>query len=248
MSNSIDINRYFSKDEGWTAEVRVRINNLYVYFSQATSKKYKTETAAIKRLISRLESLFPIIPDLKKRVEEKYKELIEEEWNGEKYAEREDMEEALTFTKKQADQMTHVSCRFQLGKIRDYPVTRTSTELWGLPQYDLKDRIQNLDKESRAFKLFNENTCSVCLDTFKEVLDDKRHLVVTNCCHVLCCTCLDNILKKKKRNETALCPLCKVELEPDIFDLLALYIDLTINKNLPGVVFVDHGSDTESDS
>ena len=138
MSNSIDINRYFLKDKGWTAEVRICINNLYVYFSQATSKKYKTETAAIKRLISRLESLFPIIPNLKERVEEKYKELIEEEWDGEKYAEREDMKEALTFTSKQADQMTHVSCFFEFGKIRDFPVTRANTELWGLPQYDLR--------------------------------------------------------------------------------------------------------------
>ena len=144
----------------------------------------------------------------------------------------------LTFTKKQADQMTYISCFFEFGKIRHFPVTRANTELWGLPQYDLKDRIQNLDKESRAFKLFNENTCCICLETFKEVLDDERHLVITSCNNVLCCAWLDNMLKKKKRNETALCPLCKVELEPDIFDLLALYIDLTVIKNLPGVVFV----------
>ena len=76
MSCSIEISRYFLKDEGWTAQVRIRINYLYVFFSRASTKMYKTETAAVEKLTSQLESLFPIIPNLKERIEEKYKELM----------------------------------------------------------------------------------------------------------------------------------------------------------------------------
>ena len=146
MSCSIDINRYFLKDAGWTAEVRIRINNLYVYYSRATSKKYKTEAVALKKLVSQLESLFPIIPDLKERIEEKYKKLIEMDWNGDQNADREEMEEVLTFSQVQADQMTHVFCRFHNEKNYKLRVTRFITETVGLPQFDLKHRIQNLDK------------------------------------------------------------------------------------------------------
>ena len=242
MSNSVDINRYFSEDVGWIADVRIYLNNHFVYHSQASTKWYKTETAAVKSLISRLESLFTIIPDLKEQIEETYKHLIKVDWNGG----QDDMEEVLTFTKAQADQMTHVSCGFHSEKNFKLRVTRANTQDVGLPQFDLKHRIQNLDKESRAFKLFNKNTCSVCLESFKEVLDDERHLVVTNCCHVFCCTCLDNILKERK-DEDALCPMCKCELDPQFFDLVLLHIDLTVNEEISGKIFVNHTGNSDSE-
>ena len=246
MSNSVQISRYFLKDGGWTAEVRIRINYLYVYFSRASSKMYKTETAAVKKLTSELESLFPIIPDLEERIEEKYKELM---LTGRKsglrpYKGRNAyMEEVLAFSQAQADQMTHVSCGFHSEKNSKLRVTRAKTKEVGLPQFDLKHRIQNLDKSSREFKLFNKNTCSVCLETFKEVLDDERHLVVTSCNHVLCCACLDNILKQK---DIALCPLCKSELNPFGFDLVSLDIDLTVKEEERyGKIFVDHTGNSD---
>ena len=245
MSNSVDINRYYSKYVGWTAEVRIYINDQHVYYSKASTKLHKTETAAIKSLISKLESLFPIIPDLEERIEETYKHLIKVDWNGG----QDDMEEVLTFTKAQADQMTHLSCGFHSEKNFKLRVTRANTQDVGLPQFDLKHRIQNLDKESRAFKLFNKNTCSVCLESFKEVLDDERHLVVTNCCHVFCCTCLDNILKEigKDDDEPAKCPMCKCELNPQFFDLFLLHIDLTVNEEISGKIFVDHTGNSISE-
>ena len=247
MSSSVEISRYFLKHEGWTAEVRIRINSKYVYFSSASSKMYKTETAAVKMLISRLESLFPIIPNLKERIEEKYKVLMGR-YGGRK-VDFEDVEEVCTFSQAQADQMTHLSCRFHSEKNYKLRVTRANTQELGLPQFDLKHRIQNLEKNSRAFKFFNKNTCSVCLETFKEVLDDDRHLVITSfsCNHVLCCACLDSILKRK---EPALCPMCKSELDPFAFDLVLLHVDFTVNEEYTGKIFVDHtgNSDSEWDS
>ena len=244
MSNSVDINRYFSEDVGWIADVRIYLNNHFVYHSQASTKWYKTETAAVKSLISRLESLFPIIPNLEKRIEEKYKELMEMDWDSNQNADQEDMQQVLTFTQAQADQMTHLSCGFHSEKNYKLRVTRANTETVGLPQYDLKHRIQNLDINSRAFKFFNKNTCCICLETFKEVLDDERHLVVTSCNHVICCACLDSILKQK---DIPLCPMCKSELDPFVIDLVFLDIDLTVNEEYTGKIFVDHTGNSDSE-
>ena len=172
------------------------------------------------------------------------------DWNGDQNADREEMEEVLTFTQAQADQMTHVSCRFHNEKNYKLQVTRFITETEGLPQFDLKHRIQNLDKNSREFKFFNENTCCICLETFKEILEHERHLVITSCNHVLCCACLDSILKKKKKNKPAKCPMCKSELDPFAFDLVLLHVDFIVNEEYTGKIFVDHtgNSDSEWDS
>ena len=69
---------------------------------------------------------------------------------------------------------------------------------------------------------FEENQCSVCLSSYKEVLDENRHIVIPNCGHPLCCECADNILKSTKKE----CPRCRGNITCQPFKLMKFNADL----------------------
>ena len=71
-------------------------------------------------------------------------------------------------------------------------------------------------------KFFEDNTCSVCLSSYKEILDDNLHIVIPTCGHPLCCECADNILRRKKKE----CPRCRGNITADSFNLMKFNADL----------------------
>ena len=48
-------------------------------------------------------------------------------------------------------------------------------------------------------RFFNKNQWSVCLSSYKEILDEDLHNVVPYCGHPLCCICADNIFVNTKK-------------------------------------------------
>ena len=91
-----------------------------------------------------------------------------------------------------------------------------------ISQSELQQKLVNLDKDSRNMKFFEENQCSVCLGTYKNILDDNLHIVVPSCGHPLCCGCADNILKSAKKE----CPRCRGNITADSFNLMKFNADL----------------------
>ena len=84
-----------------------------------------------------------------------------------------------------------------------------------ISQSEVKQKLATIIKDSKPISrrlsrilkrkvLFFENKkCSVCLSSYKEILDENLHIVVPRCGHPLCCKCADNILKSRK------CPQCR---------------------------------------
>ena len=65
-------------------------------------------------------------------------------------------------------------------------------------QFELKEKLSVVYKNSEASKFFDENKCPVCMSNYKEILDEDHHIVVLSCGHPLCCKCADNILFGRK--------------------------------------------------
>ena len=55
------------------------------------------------------------------------------------------------------------------------------------PQSLLKEKLKNAKKD--VVKFFEENSCPVCLSSYKEILDEDLHIVVSKCGHPFCCKC-----------------------------------------------------------
>ena len=111
----------------------------------------------------------------------------------------------------------HLSCQNQNDD--------STTELSGINeiyQSELQQKLVNLDKDSRNMKFFEENQCSVCLLSYKEMLDEDRHIVVPFCGHPLCCHCADHILQSRKKE----CPLCRGNYTTQSFNRMKFNADL----------------------
>ena len=227
MSHSVDLKRRCRNGECIFLELKLRMNDLYVYYD-VVSTENKTESSELKQLVNLNQEICAIAPNLQGAMSEKLTELQE---NGN---DDEEEIEVLTFTSQRVFQLTHISCRFESGQ-NSMPVTRAKTEEYGLPQYDLKYRLKTLDEKSNANKIFTKNSCPVCLKSYKDVLDEGHHLVVTDCCHVFCCDCLDNILKSTDQR----CPICREDLYPIAFEMMNFNIDLKLNKELSGEVYCE---------
>ena len=107
----------------------------------------------------------------------------------------------------------HKSCWNLPGEV----VTRRSVKNLGIPQSDVLHRLRLLDSETSDF--FTTNTCSVCLSSYKEILESSRHIVLPQCGHPICCCCCDKMLRLDPK-----CPLCREyldinEIEPMRFEL-----------------------------
>ena len=230
MAHSIDIKRSCRDGECIYLELKLRINEIYVFYS-VVCKYDRTESAAVKELIESNPNICAIVPNLQDVLSEKVNQLLQKRHNV--YV-NEDVIEVLPITSEQVSQLTHISCRFHC-KERSKPVTRARTEEYGVPQYDLKYRLKTLDENSNAHKLFNQNKCSVCLSSYQDVLDVGHHLVVVDCCHVFCCLCLDNILKSTDQR----CPLCRNYLDCYGLELMNFNIDFKVNEEVTGKVFCE---------
>ena len=116
---------------------------------------------------------------------------------------------------------SHVSCTNNNNK-RSTTDERTETEV---PHSELKQKLASVSKDSKVLKFFDDYKCSVCLSTYKEIIDDNFHVVVSTCGHVLCCHCADNILKYKNKK----CPQCRENVTTTSFNLMKFNADLKID-------------------
>ena len=92
-------------------------------------------------------------------------------------------------------------------------------------QSQISQKLSALDEESELLKQFKENKCSVCLSSYKEILDDKYHIVFPSCGHPLCCKCADEILTRSKKD----CPQCREIVNLDSFNFMKFTNDLEID-------------------
>ena len=112
----------------------------------------------------------------------------------------------------------HFSCKMLAI---DSDTTQSSGEK-DISQSEVQQKLAIVDKDSKVMTLFEDNKCSVCLSSYKEMLDDNLHIVVPSCGHPLCCACADNILKSTKKE----CPRCRGNITADSFSLMKFNADL----------------------
>ena len=116
----------------------------------------------------------------------------------------------------------HFSCK----KTSNNDYTEQTQEENKISHSELKQKLENLNKDSEIMKFFVENKCSVCLSSYKEILDDNLHIVIPTCGHPLCCQCADNILMSEKKE----CPRCRGNITADSFDLMKFNADLELDS------------------
>ena len=147
MSHSVDLKRIFSDGECRIWDLKLRMDDLYVY-NYSVDKYNKTESEALKQLVEFNQSIFAIVPNLKHAISKKLKQLQENNHNGNVDNHRSEVIEVLPITLEQVSQLTHLSCRGHC-KTNSMPVTRHNNEAYGVPQYDLKYRLKHLDENSK---------------------------------------------------------------------------------------------------
>ena len=103
-------------------------------------------------------------------------------------------------------------------------------------QSEIAQKLSALDDEHPMLKQFKENKCSVCLSSYKEILDDKYHIVVPFCGHPLCCKCADEILTRSKKD----CPQCSEIVDLESFNLMKFNNDLEIDRQDQKIYFYRH--------
>ena len=221
-------------DDDYILWLKIRVNDLYIYSAMAPTFENGSEARALQQLICRAKKICDVVPNLKENVVKTFERLREKKIDENGFH-KDGTVDVQPLTPKQVKSLTHVSCRrfFRQNKFTR-PATRYWTSWYGFDQRDLKQRVQGLDKSSEAYKFFTGHNCSVCLRNYKEILDDGHHIVVADCCHVYCCSCLDEMIKSKDNKR---CPECRRAFWPEDFSELLLNIDYKPNLDLHGMVF-----------
>jgi len=91
-------------------------------------------------------------------------------------------------------------------------------------QYMAKLKLSTIDKQSEVMKFFTDNKCSKCFNSYKEILDNNLHILVPSCGHVLCCQCVDDIMKSNDK----VCPSCGEIFTFESFVFMKLNDDLEV--------------------
>ena len=100
----------------------------------------------------------------------------------------------------------HICCNGEIDK--SGVVTRKDVKLNGIPNCDMKYHFKRFDKTSHSMGYFNNNKCPVCMATYKEILENDRHIVIPKCGHPICCKCCDETLRIKPN-----CPLGREDMD-----------------------------------
>ena len=217
MSNSVtkvEIQR--SSDNGVWKSLIIRFNILNGIYSEIKRHNVTSEDEDVA--VSNLLTVFlPCCPNifvnadldkLKSDIVEGFRQLRENDLDGNSL---EHMEIAVERIR------THFSCKGENS-------TPPAVEKNEISQSEVKQKLVNLDKDSTNMKFFEENKCSVCLSSYKEILDDDLHIVVPLCGHPLCCDCADTILKSTKIE----CPRCRGIITAQSFNLMKFNDNLTM--------------------
>ena len=118
----------------------------------------------------------------------------------------------------------HICCCSEITEIdRSCVVTRQDARLNGIPNCDMKHHLKRFDKTSHSMEYFNRNKCPVCMISYKEILEEDRHIVIPECGHPICCTCCDEHLRNKPE-----CPCCREEMDKNKFEAMKFDINLQL--------------------
>ena len=93
-------------------------------------------------------------------------------------------------------------------------------------QSEVQQKLATVAKDSKVMKFFEDNKCSVCLRSYKEILDNNLHIVVPSCGHPLCCECAYNILMGEKKE----CPRCRGNITAKSFSLMKFNAELDVEN------------------
>ena len=72
----------------------------------------------------------------------------------------------------------------------------------------IKQSIEKRPETNQDIKFLNKKKCGVCLESWKDILMEGKHLVFTKCGHIFCRDCAIRFASEGKRE----CPLCKKSL------------------------------------
>ena len=164
----------------------------------------KNEYSAIDHLLQHLIVCNPTLKPLTLPMQEGFKQLLNESLEIGNNKER--SIKIPVFSHEE----THLSCR------KSNKVNKTSKLDKSISQRDLKNKLGKISLSRKVEKFFTDNSCSVCASTFRDILDDSLHIVVSSCKHVICCKCADVILS----NGNPVCPQCRRKLSPESFELM----------------------------
>ena len=114
----------------------------------------------------------------------------------------------------------HISCQ----ENENDDSTTESSGINEISQSELQQKLAVVEKNNKVMKFFEDNQCSVCLSSYKEILDEDLHIVVPSCGHPLCCKCADNILVSEKKQ----CPRCRGNITAQSFRLMKFNADLAM--------------------
>ena len=164
----------------------------------------KNEYSAIDNLLQHLTICYPTLKPLTLPMLEGFKQLWQESLEIGNNRER-----SITVPVFPHEE-THLSCR------DSNKASKKSNRGKGISQRNLKNELGRINVSRKNEKFFRENSCSVCASTFREILDENLHIVVSSCKHVICCKCADVILSNSK----PVCPHCRRKLSSDSFELM----------------------------
>ena len=150
-----------------------------------------------------IQSLIPISEEFRVKIIEGFRQLQENDLNGNNVGSMKMLE-------------PHFSCK--KNKNED-TANEASKEI---SQSELQQKLATVGKDNKVMKFFEDNKCCVCLSSYKEALDDNHHIVIPSCGHPLCCECADNILASTKKE----CPRCRGNITADSFNLMKFNGDL----------------------
>ena len=114
----------------------------------------------------------------------------------------------------------HVSClKSRYKKIG--PFTRNFAKKNGIHRISVKHTLKNLKENSPVMDFFTQNSCPVCMASYKEIIEEDHHIVIPACGHPICCKCCDELLRNDGR-----CSICRDDYDIDEFDIMVFDINL----------------------
>ena len=114
----------------------------------------------------------------------------------------------------------HMSCWETYGKEKG-PFTRNFTKKNGIHSSCIKHTLENFEANSPAITFFTENSCPVCMASYKEIIEEDHHIVIPPCGHPVCCKCCDEILRNNGQ-----CSRCRDGFDIGKFDTMVYDLNL----------------------
>ena len=200
-----------SVDGHWKfLDIKCHINGR-IWFCLSSNKSGKSEDEAVSDLLDDFVSLLGH-EHLKPKIIQCCHQLRQNDFSG-------NSRESMEFDMLPKEQLEpHFSCH------QNEDFTTEELGINEISQSELQHKLSIVDETSKSIKVFEQNRCSVCIRSYKEILDENFHIVVPSCGHPLCCECADKILLGVKKE----CPRCRGNINSGSFNLMKFNADLEV--------------------